>query len=102
VAGIEIFGLADRVIVGTSQGFLHGYDLKGNLVWSRPFAQGIRHLASLDTETLVCDESGQLKLVSLSNNVRPLSGYVGPTSIVLEAGGGVYLVGGQTVWQMRR
>jgi hypothetical protein len=102
VAGIEIFGPADRVIVGTSQGFLQGYDLKGNLVWSRLFAQGIRHLASLDTETLVCDESGQLKLASLSGNVRPVSGHTGPTSIVLGAENGVYLVSGQTVWRIRR
>jgi hypothetical protein len=102
VAGIEIFAPADRVIVGTSQGFLHGYDLKGNLVWSRLFAQGIRHLASLGTETLVCDASGQLKLVSLSGNVRPWSGHLGPPSIVLEAEGRIYLVSAQIVWQMRR
>lgn len=102
VAGIEIFAPADRVIVGTSQGFLQGYDLKGNLVWSRLFAQGIRHLASLGAETIVCDESGRLTLVSLSGNVRPLSENIGPTSIVLDVEGRVYLVSARTVWQMRR
>ncbi len=100
VPGIRILGTGQRVIAGTSQGFLLCYDLDGNRIWRRLFDQGIRHLAPLGVETLVIDDQGQLSAVGASGSVRPLCALPAPCSIAEPDGAGVFLACGGEVWRI--
>ena len=100
VTGIVVLGSQDRLVAGTSQGFLICYDLRGDVVWRKLFAQGIRHLALRGAEVLVSDNSVQLSLVTLSGSTRRLSTAVGVTSAMITTETGVYLVSGHTIWRL--
>jgi len=102
VTGIQILGPKDRLIAVTSQGFVLCYDLNGKLLWNRLFAQGVEHLASLGSETVVCDGSGELSMVSLSGDVGTLFRMPGPCSIVLQTDTSIYLACGRTLWRIQR
>lgn len=98
VSGIEIFGPENRVIAGTTQGFLLCYDMEGKVLWSKLFDQGIQHVVRQGKDVLVVDRLGALMFVGLSGNVRPLPSLPGPCSIANGAETVIYFVCGTEVW----
>ena len=100
VTGIRFLGSDRRVIAGTSQGFLLGYDPDGNPVWHRLFEKGIRHLAPFGDETLVIDDTGNLRAVDASGNGRALGRMPGPCSIAESDSGRVLLACGREIWRI--
>jgi len=81
VTGISIFGNLDRVMVGTSQGFVLCFDLNGRQVWHRLFDQAIRHLAPLKEDVIVVDGSGALHRVNQLGEVEEMASLPAPCSI---------------------
>jgi len=100
VNGIAIFGDDDRVIVGTSQGFLLGYDFKGNPLWHQPFARGLSHLVKLDNGVLTVDASGGLSHVTLSGRVESRPPLPGPCSNVATTDQGIHFACGLEIWRL--
>ena len=101
VTGIVLDGLQDRLIAGTSQGFLLCYDLDGNPVWSKLFDKGIRHLAAAGGGVLVCDNSGRIRLADPAGNMCDYSDLAAPATCVVPVRDGVYMGSENTVWRIR-
>ena len=72
VTGIHIAGAHERVLVGTSQGFVLCYDLDGHLIWHRLLEQGVAHVTPLGDGVLVVDASGGLRRVNLEGVVEQM------------------------------
>jgi len=90
VTGICIFGSEDRVLVGTSQGFLLCYDLEGNPVWHRLFDHAIQHLVPIDEGVVVVDETGGLRTANHSGKMEELASLPAPCSFAATDVTGVF------------
>ena len=100
VTGIHIAGKEDRVLAGTSQGFLLCYDLEGEPVWNLLFDQGIRHVVREENGVVVVDASGGLRRVSLLGDVEELGSLPGSCSFAGVSDAGVYFASGSGVWRV--
>jgi hypothetical protein len=100
VTGIVLLAREDRLVAGTSQGFLICYDLRGNVIWRRLLDRGIRHLAPHGAGILVSDNAGQIIRVTPAGRMRSIPTAVGATSMMVPTETGVYLVAGRAIWRM--
>ena len=100
VTGIHISGADDRVVAGTSQGFLLCYDLEGERVWHRLSDRGVQHLAPMVGGVLVVDTAGGLRRVNLSGDVEDLGSLPGPCSLAAADDSGVTLASGSAIFRM--
>ena len=101
--GGEVTGILirdDRLIVATSQGFLMGYDLEGEPLWSRLCDGGITHLVAVDEEAAVVEDSGQLSLAGPDGEMNQIARLPGPCSAALASGRSVTLALGSEVWRL--
>jgi hypothetical protein len=101
--GGEVTGVLirdDRLIVATSQGFLMGFDLDGEPLWSRLCDRGITHLASVGDDALVVEDSGQVSLAGRDGEMDSLVRLPGPCPASLVRGKSVTLASGNQVWRL--
>ena len=98
VAGILI--REDRLIVATSQGFLMGYDLEGEPMWSRLCDRGITHLVPVGDEAVVVEDSGKVSLAGLDGDISSATRLPGPCAAALAEGRSVTLASGSEVWRL--
>jgi outer membrane protein assembly factor BamB len=100
VTGLHIREEEGLLLAGTSQGFLLCYDLDGTLIWHRLFDRGIQHVARLEDDVLVIDQSGGLKSVNTSGDVAEIGGLGAPSPLALSGGERVTLVSGPEVFRI--
>jgi hypothetical protein len=100
-AGICILATVDRVVAGTSQGFLLGYDLDGEQIWHRLFDQAIRHLVPTPTgaEMMVVDASGGIRRVNHFGSMEKMAPLPAPCSIAAVNQAGVYFACNSEIWR---
>jgi hypothetical protein len=100
VTGIHILGADDRVLAGTSQGFLLCYDLMGNHIWHRLYDKGIQHLVPMAESVLIVDVSGGLRTVRPSGDVEELESLPATCSFAAADDSGVTLASGSEVFRI--
>ena len=100
VTGIGLFAEHDRVVAGTSQAFLMGYDLAGNTLWTRLHAHPILAVAPFGADALVTDEAGGLVRVSPDGVERAACSLPHLCSILEPGAGTMYAASGDGVWRV--
>lgn len=91
VTALVIDARRGLLVVGTSQGFVLGYELDGALRWSRLLAEGIVHLLPWDERFIAQQRSGQCCFVSADGEVAPAEADGPAWRCVCPAAGGYWV-----------
>ena len=100
MTGICIFGSEDRVLVGTSQGFLLCYDLTGKQVWHRLFDRAIRHFLPIREDVIVVDRLGGLHRVTPWGDLQEMEPLPAACSIAVTDASGAWFACGTEILRM--
>ena len=100
VTGIQVLADQGRVVAGTSQAFLMGYDLAGNGLWTKLCPYSILDLVPFDEGVLVSDAAGGLMRVGPSGEELARCTMPAACSNLRACGAGVWFACGRGIWRV--
>ena len=100
VTGIHLFAAQKRLVAGTSQAFLLGYDLEGARLWGKLCAHGIRDMAPFGEGVLISDDAGGLGHMNACGDELAACVLPEACSILQADEPGALLACGQTIWRL--
>ena len=102
VTGICLLANHDRVVAGTSQAFLMGYDLGGNTLWSRLHTHPILAVAPFGAGVLVTDEAGGMTRVGPDGIELATCSLPHPCAVLQLGADVAYAVSGESIQRIER